>query len=228
MAVSLSSTPAGKDRTYHFDPLKGSPARVSGFYPSLPNAQYMDVFKSTHNFFHPLKSLGRLVTETQTIMPFSFTGGAPNLFAQNGHQAAMLHEQVLNMASIPYFNKMSPIFPKPEEAVQMVSDHSTGSVSDFSSPSSEKSSLESCSPSKDNVLYLHNEPVTEQTRTYCFTDEDLFNVLYGYSRNQEKNVGHAISGVVLPGNSSEFKADASFDNLGLLKMFILEISNSRI
>ncbi|XP_076147487.1 PR domain zinc finger protein 14 [Alosa pseudoharengus] len=202
MAVSLSSIPAGKDRTYHFDPLKGSPARVSGFYPSLPNAQYMDVFKSTHNLFHPLKSLGRLVTETQTVMPFSFTGGAQNIFAQNGHQAAILHEQVLNMAGIPYFNRVPLIFPKHEEAAKVASNHSSASLSEFSSPSSEKSSLESCSPSKNNVLYLHNaDPVTEQTRTYCFTDEDLFNVLYGYSRNQEKNVGHAISGVVFPGNS---------------------------
>ncbi|XP_062377529.1 PR domain zinc finger protein 14 [Sardina pilchardus] len=202
MAVSLSSIPAGKDRTYHFDPLKGSPARVSGFYPSLPNAQYMDVFKSAHNLFHPLKSLGRLVTETQTVMPFSFTGGAQNIFAQNGHQAAILHEQVLNMAGIPYFNRVPPIFPKHEEAAKVASSHSPGSLSEFSSPSSEKSSLESCSPSKHNVLYLHNaDPVTEQTRTYCFTDEDLFNVLYGYSRNQEKNVGHANSGVAFPGNS---------------------------
>lgn len=208
MAVSLSSNPAGKDRSYHFDPLKGSPARVSGFYPSLPNVQYMDVFKSTHNLFHPLKSLGRLVTETQTVMPFSFAG-APRLFAQNGHQAAILHEQVLNMAGFPYFNRVPPIFPKHEDLSQVASDHSPGSVSEFSSPSSQKSSFESCSPSKDSALYLHKaDPETEQTHTYCFTEEDLFNVLYGYSKNQEKNVGHAISGVAFPGNSGEFETDS--------------------
>ncbi|KAL2085168.1 hypothetical protein ACEWY4_018488 [Coilia grayii] len=201
MAVSLSSNPAGKDRTYHFDPLKGSPARVSGFYPSLPTAQYMDVFKSAHSLFHPLKSLGRLVTETQSIMPFSFTG-SPSLFAQNGHQTTILHEQVLNMAGIPYFNRVPPVFHKHQELAHVASEHSTGSVSEFSSPSSDKSSLESCSPASAGMLYLRNtEPASEEPRTYCFTEEDLFNVLYGYSKNQEKNVGHAISGVAFPGNS---------------------------
>ncbi|XP_063062454.1 PR domain zinc finger protein 14 [Engraulis encrasicolus] len=211
MAVSLSSNPAGKDRTYHFDPLKGSPARVSGFYPSLPAAQYMDVLKSAHgSLFHPLKSLGRLVTETQqTVMPFSFTG-SPSLFAQNGHHqtTTILHEQVLNMTGLPYFHRVPPVFHKQhQELVHVPSEQqSVGSVSEFGSPCSVKSSLESsstCSPGNGSMLYLHHpEPASEEPRAFCFTEEDLFNVLYGYSKNQDnKSVGHAISGVAFPGNT---------------------------
>ncbi|KAK3541262.1 hypothetical protein QTP86_019193 [Hemibagrus guttatus] len=40
--------------------------------------------------------------------------------------------------------------------------------------------------------------IEESKRTYSFTQEDLFTVLYGYSKDHQQGVGHAISGLMLP------------------------------
>ncbi|XP_051969297.1 PR domain zinc finger protein 14-like [Xyrauchen texanus] len=180
MSVSLSSHPAVRDKSL-------------ALYPSHPGAHYTDLLKSAHNIFHPLKSLGRMVTDAQAIMPFHFTG-TPSFFSHNSHKAAVFHEQILNVSSVPYFQHVQPshnMFSKHEE-------QSTGSLSEFSSPSSVKSSVSS-SPAKDSFTYLQApELVSEQTSTYGFTEEDLFTVLYGYSKKHGQNVGHAISGLSFP------------------------------
>uniref|UniRef100_A0A3P8ZNS4 PR domain containing 14 n=2 Tax=Esox lucius TaxID=8010 RepID=A0A3P8ZNS4_ESOLU len=172
----------------------------------------MDIFRSSQHLLHPLKSLGRLVTDTQAVMPFNFTAGNPSFFGHSGHQTtAVLHEQVFNVSNIPYFNRMIPgvghtIYSKHEELAAVVTEHATGPLSDFSSPaSSERSSRSSgpsTSPSKESLFNLRGTELSpDKTRTYSFTEDDLFTVLYGYSRSQEQNAGHAISGVALPGNS---------------------------
>lgn len=172
MSVSLSSHPAVRDRSL-------------AVYPSLPGA---------HSIFHPLKSLGRMVTDAQTIMPFNFAG-TPSFFSHNSHQTAVFHEQILNVSSMPYFQHMQPshsMYPRHNE-------QSTGSPSEFSSPSSGKSSSASSSPVKDSLSCLQAaDPSPEHTRTYSFTEEDLFTVLYGYSKKQGQDVGHAISGLSFP------------------------------
>ncbi|XP_061093253.1 PR domain zinc finger protein 14 [Conger conger] len=202
MSLSVSTNPTARDRSYHLEPVKGNPGRVSGFYPSaLPNSQFMDVFRSTQSIFHPLKSLGRLVTDTQAVMPFSFNG-VQSFFNHNSHQTSVLQEQVYNVSSIPYLNRMPPtphtVFSKHEELVTRAAGHIAGSLSEFSSPSSQKSS----SPSKDSIFYLRNSnSIIEKTNTFCFSEEDLFKVLYGYSKKQEQSTGHAISGLVFPGNT---------------------------
>lgn len=181
MSVSLSSHPAVRDRSL-------------AVYPSLPGAHYTNVLKSAQSIFHPLKSLGRMVTDAQTIMPFNFTG-TPSFFSHNSHQTAVFHEQILNLSNMPYFQHVQPsqsMYTRHEE-------QSIGSPSEFSSPSSRKSSSASSSPVKDRFGCLQAaDPTPERARTYSFTEEDLFTVLYGYSKKQGQNVGHAISGLSFP------------------------------
>ncbi|XP_029935554.1 PR domain zinc finger protein 14 [Myripristis murdjan] len=214
MSVSLSSFPVVlKDKSYQAGMLKSSPARSSGFYPShLPGPHYMDLFHGTHSLLHPLKSLGRLVSDTQASLPHSFPGGASSFLAQGAPHASVLHEHVLSASGISYLSQMlpgHPLYSKPEELAAVVTEHAAGPLSsDFSSPSSERSSSafsSTTSPPKESLLRLRSEDLLlEKTRTsYNFTEDDLYTVLYGYSRSQERSerVGHAISGVALPGNS---------------------------
>ncbi|XP_016301523.1 PR domain zinc finger protein 14-like [Sinocyclocheilus anshuiensis] len=171
MSVSLSSHPAVRDRSL-------------AVYPSMPGA---------HSIFHPLKSLGRMVTDAQTIMPFNFAG-TPSFFSHNSHQTAAFHEQILNVSSMPYFQHTQP-----SQSMYNGHEQSTGCPSEFSSPSSGKSSSASSSPVKDSFSCLKAADTSpEHTRTYSFTEEDLFTVLYGYSKKQGQNVGHAISGLSFP------------------------------
>ncbi|KAM4606590.1 PR domain zinc finger protein 14 [Polymixia lowei] len=211
MSVSLSSIPVVlRDKSYQAAMLKGIPARVSGFYhpAPLPGPRYMDIFAGAHRLLNPLKSLGRLVSDTQTSMPINFAGGAPPFLSHGGHHhASVIHEQTLNVSSsIPYLNQMLPgraIYAKHEETAALVTEHATvGPMSDFSSPSSERSAASSVSPPKESLFHLRGADLSpEKNRTYNFSEDDLFTVLYGYSRSLERSVGHAISGVSLPGNS---------------------------
>ncbi|KAJ8010905.1 hypothetical protein DPEC_G00080010 [Dallia pectoralis] len=201
MSVSLSDIRVVNNQLF---PSKGSP--VPGTH------HYMDIFRNSQHLLHPLKSLGRLVTDTQAVMPFNFTSGNPSLFGHSGQTTAVLHEQVFNISNIPYFNRMIPgvghtIYSKHEELAAVVTEHATGQHatgptgpgSDFSSPAysdrSSRSSGPNASPSKESLFDLRgNDLSPEKTRTYSFSEDDLFTVLYGYSRSQEQH-GHPISGL---------------------------------
>ncbi|KAL1248778.1 hypothetical protein QQF64_022096 [Cirrhinus molitorella] len=186
MSVSLSSHPAVRERSL-------------AVYPSLPGAHYTDVLKGAHSIFHPLKSLGRMVTDAQTIVPFNFAG-TPSFFGHNSHQTAVFHEQILNVSNMPYFQHMQPS----QSMYTRHDEQSTGSPSEFSSPASGKSSSASSTPVKDSFSCLQAaNPSPEHTRTYSFTEEDLFTVLYGYSKKQGQNVGHAISGLSFPPGTAD-------------------------
>ncbi|XP_076027449.1 PR domain zinc finger protein 14 [Genypterus blacodes] len=217
MSVSLSSIPVVlKDKSYQAGMLKGSPAR--GFYPApLPghHHHYMDFFPRTHGFLHPLKSLGRLVSDTQASLALSLPGGVPPVLAQVGHHhhhhhASVLHEHMLNASGIPYLSQLlpgHPLYSKPEELAAVVTEHAAGPLSsDFSSPSSERSpsaSSATTSPPKESLFRLRAAELSPEIAraSYNFSEDDLFMVLYGYSGNQERRAGHAISGMSLPGNS---------------------------
>ncbi|KAF3703555.1 PR domain zinc finger protein 14 [Channa argus] len=207
MSVSLSSIPIVlKDKSYQARMLKGSPAR--GFYPPpLPGPHhYMDFFPRTHNLLHPLKSLGRLVSDSEASLPLNLHSGAPPFLGQGGHHASVVHEHVLNAPGIPYLSQMlpgHPLYSKPEELAAVVTEHAAGPMSsDFCSPSSERSSS-ATSPPKESLFRLRvTELSPEKSRTsYNFSEDDLYMVLYGYSGGQERSVGHAISGVALPEKS---------------------------
>eukprot|EP00066_Takifugu_rubripes_P004571 XP_003968029.1 PREDICTED: PR domain zinc finger protein 14 [Takifugu rubripes] len=208
MSVSLSSIPAMlKDRSYHGGMLKGTPVRA--FYPGPlpgPHNPYMDFFPRTNNLLNPLKSLGRLVSDTPAHLPLSLHGGAPPYLGHGAQHAPVLQEPMLSASGLPYLSQMLPghaLYSKPEELAAVVTEHAAGPLSsDFSSPSSERStsSSGSTSPPKESFYRFGiADPSPKKTRTsYNFTEDDLFMVLYGYSSNQERSVGHAISGVALP------------------------------
>lgn len=204
MSVSLSSIPVVlKDKSYPGGMLKGSPAR--GFYPApLPGPHhYMDFFPRTHNLLNPLKSLGRLVSDTPASLPLSLHGGTPPFLGQGGHHASVLHDHMLSAPGFPYLSQMLPghsLYAKPEELAAVVTEHAAGPLSsDFSSPSSERSSSSASSPPKEGSFRLRSSDASPaKTRaSYNFSEDDLFMVLYGYSSSHERNVGHAISGLAL-------------------------------
>ncbi|KAM9839697.1 PR domain zinc finger protein 14 [Aulostomus maculatus] len=186
--------------------LKGSPAR--GFYPApLPgHHHYMDFFPRTHSLLQPLKSIGRLVSDAS--LPLNLHGATAPFLGQGGHHASLLHEHMLTASGIPYLSQMlpgHPMYSKPEELAAVVTEHAAGPLSsDFSSPSSERSSCSgstaSTSPPKQSVFRLRGADLSqEKTRTaFNFSEDDLSLVLYGYSGGQERRGGHAISGVALP------------------------------
>ncbi|MGH0123941.1 UNVERIFIED_CONTAM: hypothetical protein FKN15_015535 [Acipenser sinensis] len=168
----------------------------------------MDVFRSTQNTFHPLKSLGQLVTDTSAVIPFNFNA-TPSFL--NHHQTPTLHEQIYSMlpSRLPFLNKLQPgihnhICPKNEEAALRVTAHPVGSSSEFTTPLSDKSSASSSSPlGKEKGFHQHDKgPRVEKEHTFNFSEEDLFAVLYGYSKaDREQTVGHAISGLRFPENT---------------------------
>uniref|UniRef100_A0A3Q3FL71 PR domain zinc finger protein 14 n=1 Tax=Labrus bergylta TaxID=56723 RepID=A0A3Q3FL71_9LABR len=224
MSVSLSSIPVVlKDTSHHAGMLKGSPAR--GFFHSPHHHHhhpYIDFFPRTHSLLHPLKSLGRLVSDAQGSLPLGLHGGAP----QFPYHASVLHEHMMNASGMPYLSQMLPGHPlhsKPEELAAVVTEHAAGPLStDFSSPSSERSSsvpssVPSASPPKDTSFRLRSaEKSPEKTRTcYNFSEDDLFMVLYGYSGNHDRNVGHAISGLALPEKSVSDSHIIALDKVAL-------------
>nr|XP_015208963.1 PREDICTED: PR domain zinc finger protein 14 isoform X2 [Lepisosteus oculatus]XP_015208964.1 PREDICTED: PR domain zinc finger protein 14 isoform X2 [Lepisosteus oculatus]XP_015208965.1 PREDICTED: PR domain zinc finger protein 14 isoform X2 [Lepisosteus oculatus]XP_015208966.1 PREDICTED: PR domain zinc finger protein 14 isoform X2 [Lepisosteus oculatus]XP_015208967.1 PREDICTED: PR domain zinc finger protein 14 isoform X2 [Lepisosteus oculatus]XP_015208968.1 PREDICTED: PR domain zinc finger pr len=226
MSLSLSSISTVKDKSYHLETLN-SPGRISGYYPNVfPSSQYMDVFRSARSVVHPLKSLGRLVTDTQAVMPFNFNGVPTFLNNPHPHQAAALHEQFFSLlpSGLPLLNKPQPPVPsafysKHEETPARAPEKLPGSLSDFSSPQSEKSALSSSSsPGKDVFLGLHNSgPLVDKARTFSFSEEDLYTVLYGYTQlAREQSTGHAISGLVFPENTAPDSQFHLLDNESLV------------
>lgn len=216
-----------KDRSYHGGLLKGSPAR--GFYPGPlpgPHNPYMDFFPRAHNLLNPLKSLGRMVSDTQAHLPLSLHSGAPPYLGQGPQHVPVLQEHILGASGPQFLSQMLPghtPYSKPEELAAVVSEHAAGPLSsDFSSPSSERSSSSSgsSSPPKEALYRLGSAELSpKQAGTaYNFTEDDLFMVLYGYSSNQEKNVGHAISGVALPEKPGKTLASIYFQYQSLRRL----------
>ncbi|XP_053530663.1 PR domain zinc finger protein 14 [Ictalurus punctatus] len=114
-------------------------------------------------------------------------------------QSSILHEQIFNL---PYFNIIQPnLTHRPQ--------HTPGSLSGFCSPASSSSS----SPNKD--AFMHPQMIEESKRTFSFTQEDLFTVLYGYSKDQQQGVGHAISGLLLPNDPDLLPANIDTESLDL-------------
>ncbi|XP_034998703.1 PR domain zinc finger protein 14 [Hippoglossus stenolepis] len=217
MSVSLSAIPVVlKEKRFHAGMLKGPPAR--GFYHAPlpgPPPHFMDFFPHpTHGLLHhPLKSLGRLVSDTQASLPLGLQAGVPAfLGGQGGQHVSLLHEHMLSASGIPYLSQMlpsgHPLCAKPEEMAAVVTEHAAGPLSsDFNSPSSDRSSSASSSslntshPKQALLRYRGSDLTPAKTRTsYNFSQDDLFMVLYGYSGSQER-MGHALSGMALLENS---------------------------
>ncbi|KAM9332622.1 PR domain zinc finger protein 14 [Pholidichthys leucotaenia] len=177
----------------HPAPKAGS---ARGFYPSPlpgPHHHYLDLFPRTHSLLHPLKSLDRLVSDASLPLTLHHAGAPPF-----PHGASVLHEHMLRAPGVPYLSQvLPPGFPahaRPEELAAVVTEHAAGPLSsDFSSPSSEKSSSAAPTPHKESFCRQGRKAAC-----YNFSENDLFTVLYGYSRSHDRTVGHAISGLALP------------------------------
>ncbi|KAL6097897.1 prdm14 [Pungitius sinensis] len=211
MSVSLSSIPVVlKDRScYQVGMLKGFyAAPLPSPHHHHHHLHHMDFLPQTHSPLHPLKSLGRLVSDTRANPPPNPHGGAPPLHHQHHLHASVLHEHVLRVPGVPYLSQMFPGHPlysqKPEELAAVVTEHAAGPLSsDFGSPSSGRSSCAASSaapsPPKESSFRLRSPDKTRAS--FNFSEEDLFTVLYGYSGGRERTVGHAISGLALPEKS---------------------------
>lgn len=196
MSVSVSGVLAMlKEKSYQAEMLKGSPVR--GFFPSP--YPYMDFFPRTHTLLHPLKSLGRLVSDARASLPLGFHGGAAPFL---GHSAS----------GLPCTSQMFPghvLHPRPEELAAVVTEHAAGPLSsDFSNPSSVPSPSAKSSnntPPKESLFRPSTVDLSPEKRvtSFNFSEEDLFIVLYGYSGGQESSGGHAISGLTLQENLGE-------------------------
>uniref|UniRef100_A0A3B5LNX7 PR domain containing 14 n=1 Tax=Xiphophorus couchianus TaxID=32473 RepID=A0A3B5LNX7_9TELE len=205
MSVSVSGVLAMlKEKSCQAEMPKGSPVR--GFFPSP--YPYMDFFPRTHTLLHPLKSLGRLVSDARASLPLGFHGGAAPFL---GHSAS----------GLPCTSQMFPghvLHPRPEELAAVVTEHAAGPLSsDFSNPSSVPSPSAKSSnntPPKENLFRPSTVDLSPEKRvtSFNFSEEDLFIVLYGYSGGQESSGGHAISGLTLQENFGLIVLQAPWGN----------------
>ncbi|KAL6462952.1 hypothetical protein MHYP_G00293740 [Metynnis hypsauchen] len=203
MLLSMcSSDPMERDRGIF---KAGSASGLSSYCP-LPGPNYMSFLKNTHAPLHPpVHPLGRLLSDAPPLMPFPFSG-VPPFFNQNSSRAAV-QEPAFGLPGLPYFRQM--VQTQPDESLQSVSDPTWP----FSSPAEEKSSSSSSTSSSPA------KHTPEPSHTYSFTQEDLFTVLYGYSKHQHKR----ISTLTLP-NSGLLVQQSSCGSTSHLGVFVSKSS----
>ncbi|XP_061569791.1 PR domain zinc finger protein 14 [Cololabis saira] len=217
MSVVLSSFPVLlKEKSFQAAMLQSSPAR--GFFPSLqlpgPHHPYMDLFPRSHALLDPLKSLGRLVSDTRAPLPLRLHPGAPLARSQLLHEHMCASSISSIHTSMPYLPQMMQpgqgALSRPEEepCAGLAEPPAGAPSSDLHSPAGETSpcaSSVSYTPSKEDLFRFHAaEPSPAQTKipSYNFSEDDLFMVLYGYSGRRESSAGHALSGMALLENSA--------------------------
>ncbi|OCT76895.1 PR domain zinc finger protein 14 [Xenopus laevis] len=199
MALSVPSHPNPIERAFRCDSLQMCPPAVPPYFPPfLPPSQYMNILATPRDMFNPLKSLGRLVTNSSHLGPFNFRD-LPNLLNQSSPQNdAQLH---------PLLGAYSLLTKVQQQQQQQTVSHSKHDSlgSDPNSPENPKSPIvpKKCKNVSLSVPSLQVRP----TRTYHFTEEDLHSVLYGYTyggdpRTSHQGVSHALSGLRIPAPSS--------------------------
>uniref|UniRef100_H3A7V4 PR domain zinc finger protein 14 n=1 Tax=Latimeria chalumnae TaxID=7897 RepID=H3A7V4_LATCH len=199
MSLSLAGNSIPDDKGYPLQAAKKSPCRISGYCPPmLAQSQYLDVLRSSQDMFSPLKSLGRIVTESPAVMPFTFNR-IPSFHNQNPTLNDKIYGTLPN--SLPVFNKVQPHHPQPiyakqEETFSKALDQSPASSSKPNSP--EKLIAAAASVKDKNIHLSEMSPGMEKPCSY-FREEDLYTVLYGSCKSSGE-VSHAISGLRMPEN----------------------------
>ncbi|XP_075445142.1 PR domain zinc finger protein 14 [Ascaphus truei] len=206
MALSITSDPGPKEKSFSADPLRISPSRIASYFPAImPQNQYLDILANSHDLFNPLKSLGRLVSNSSPLGPFNF-----NDFPSFLNHNSIMTESLFNPVTSPYpfFNKLQQpgTYTKQEESpIKMNPGRPLAPASNSSSPGARKSSIspKKCKVASMSVPSLDLEP----PRTYQFTEEDLHTVLYGYThgasaRRSHHTATHALSGLRIPSTST--------------------------
>ncbi|XP_067888755.1 PR domain zinc finger protein 14 [Heterodontus francisci] len=187
-----------KEQLYPIETLKrATPARIPGYYsPSiLPHPHYLDVFRSSEEVLQPLKSLGRLVSDSSSVMPFSFSNFS--LF----NESPSITERICSIfpaASLPVFTKMpnslNPVYPRNQDKQAVAACRPTAL---------EQDSRGSRTQPNANQEALGSHHYLQQGQSGQFTEEDLNTVLYGHMNtgSPEQPAGHAISGLRISGNT---------------------------
>ncbi|KAE8598975.1 hypothetical protein XENTR_v10017009 [Xenopus tropicalis] len=192
--IMALSVPSPNDRPFPCDPLHISPSAVGPYFPPfLPTSQYMNILATPHEMFNPLKSLGRLVTNSSHLGPFNFRD-LPALLTQSLPPNDAQVNPLLGAYSI--LTKVQPPVPYSQQ-----DSLSAIRASHPSSPEKLKSPIvpKKCKSASLSLPSLEVRP----SRTYHFTEEDLQTVLYGYtcgsdSRRSQQTVTHALSGLRIP------------------------------
>ncbi|XP_051878575.1 PR domain zinc finger protein 14 [Pristis pectinata] len=197
-----------EEQVYPTETVKTAPPpRVPGYYPSLqPHAHYLDVLRSSEEVLQPLKSLGRLVSDSSPVMPFTVSGFS---FLSESPPATERICSILPTA--PLFGKMpssvNPVYPRSREKPGVPASRPTAPSSPgerqgrrhrMPPHSSGESPGSQRYPGEANAAARHRQ-------SGHFTEEDLNAVLYGRmnSGNDDRPAGHAISGLRISGNTGK-------------------------
>ncbi|XP_043922197.1 PR domain zinc finger protein 14 [Protopterus annectens] len=194
--MSLSLQPGGdllcKQNLFGLDSVKDNSSILSSYYPTiLAHSEYSDICKESQDAFQPIKTLGQLVFDSPSVLPFNL-----NRIPSFWNPRSTLQEQVCSPPyAVPVYNALRhpaplPSYLKEEDGNQCKRSHQV-------TPSSaESNSAENARYQTDSPLNLNRSPAIKTQRSYQFTLEDLHMVLYGYCKgSQDHPLHHAISGL---------------------------------
>ncbi|XP_072007863.1 PR domain zinc finger protein 14 [Engystomops pustulosus] len=176
------------------------PTGMANYFPTfLPHSNpYLGILTSApHDLFHPLKSLGRLVTKSSPLGPINFRD-ISSILTHSSPPSDPLFPP--SLSSYPIFGKAQAVLSSKESPC---SNTNTGPSLHpglpHNSPQSPKS--KKC---RIPVMGSPGLEVMSPGATYQFTEEDLHTVLYGYTasscgeQHPQNRPTHAISGLRLP------------------------------
>uniref|UniRef100_UPI00398F1BBE PR domain zinc finger protein 14 n=1 Tax=Pristiophorus japonicus TaxID=55135 RepID=UPI00398F1BBE len=197
-----------KEQLYPIETLKtATPPRIPGYYSStLPHPHYLDVLRSSEEVFQPLKSLGRLVSDSSSVMPFSFSNFS---FLNESSSVTERICSILPAASLPVFSKMpnsiNPVYPRNHDKPAVTASRPTA----LCNPGKQEGRGSRIQPNpSDQALGSHRylvevNPPARKCQSGRFTEADLNLVLYGRMNtgSSDQSAGHAISGLRISGNT---------------------------
>ncbi|XP_062909699.1 PR domain zinc finger protein 14 [Mobula hypostoma] len=177
------------------------PARVPVYYPSIqPHAHYLDVLHSSEEVLQPLKSLGRLVGDSSPVIPFTLGGFS---FLSESPPATERTCSILPAGPLSFFGKMpSSVDPAHLRSREKLGVTGSGTTAP-TSPGDRQCRRHRMQPGSGGEPLGEANAVALHHQSGHFTEEDLNTVLYGRmnSGNDDRPVGHAISGLRISGNT---------------------------
>ncbi|KAM4688927.1 PR domain zinc finger protein 14 [Discoglossus pictus] len=199
--MSIPSGAIQNERTMSSDSHPLSPSRLTSYFPAIiPQNPYLNILSNPHDLFNPLKSLGRLVSNSNQLGTFNFRD-----FPSLVNPGSALNDSLFGTLppSYPVFSKIHHASYTKHETNISIQGHPMVPAylsSDLGKPKS------STSPRRCKGLSVSTPSIeVKPTPTYQFTEEDLHNVLYGYTHGTENRrplhcAAHALSGLRIPPN----------------------------
>ncbi|XP_067409945.1 PR domain zinc finger protein 14 [Emydura macquarii macquarii] len=190
MALFLARDPGSKDQPNAGETLRTSPGTIAAYYPPfLPAAPYVEALGRPPDLFHPLKSLGRLVTDSPPLAPFGFTRIPACLTRASALPGEPLYS--LLPGSLPLCGKRPAPAPSPSSSKQASPRALPSRAGERFSGPARKS--RAAAPSRPSAA-------AEPGGRYHFTEEDLRTVLYGavWGAPQAGRLLPAVSGLRIP------------------------------